>query len=103
MGKYYVESVQNNDYSLILGMTAFYGTSLVFCNMVVDILYGVIDPSSADRRKVGGSMGEMKIKDGNVACLSRGFRRSSRHMQNLADGHTITRDKFEMVGKNMKK
>lgn len=44
MGKYYVESVQNNDYSLILGMTAFYGTFLVFCNMLVDILYGVIDP-----------------------------------------------------------
>lgn len=44
MGKYYVESVQNNDYSLILGMTAFYGTFLVFCNMIVDILYGVIDP-----------------------------------------------------------
>ena len=65
MGKYYVESVQNNDYSLILGMTAFYGTFLVFCNMVVDILYGVIDPS-ADRWKVGGSMGEMKMKDGNV-------------------------------------
>ena len=44
MGKYYVESVQNNDYSLILGMTAFYGAFLVFCNMIVDILYGVIDP-----------------------------------------------------------
>ena len=50
MGKYYVESVQNNDYSLILGMTAFYGTFLVFCNMVVDILYGVIDP----RVRIGG-------------------------------------------------
>ena len=44
MGKYYVESVQNNDYSLILGMTAFYGTFLVFCNMIVDILYGIVDP-----------------------------------------------------------
>ena len=50
MGKYYVESVQNNDYSLILGMTAFYGTFLVFCNMIVDILYGVVDP----RIRVGG-------------------------------------------------
>ncbi len=50
MGKYYVESVQNNDYSLILGMTAFYGTFLVFCNMIVDILYGVIDP----RIRIGG-------------------------------------------------
>lgn len=44
MGKYYVESVQNSDYSLILGMTVFYGTFLVLCNMIVDILYGVIDP-----------------------------------------------------------
>ena len=50
MGKYYVESVQNNDYSLILGMTAFYGTFLVFCNMIMDILYGVIDP----RVRIGG-------------------------------------------------
>ena len=50
MGKYYVESVQNNDYSLILGMTAFYGTFLVFCNMIVDILYGIVDP----RVRIGG-------------------------------------------------
>ena len=44
MGKSYVESVQNNDYSLILGITVFFGAFLVFCNMVVDILYGIIDP-----------------------------------------------------------
>ena len=48
--RYYVESVQNNDYSLILGMTAFYGTFLVFCNMIVDILYGIVDP----RVRIGG-------------------------------------------------
>lgn len=44
MGKFYVQSVQNLDYSLILGMTIFYGTFLVLANMVVDILYGLIDP-----------------------------------------------------------
>ena len=44
MGKYYVESVSNNDYSLILGMTVFYGILLVVCNLIVDILYGVVDP-----------------------------------------------------------
>ncbi len=44
MGKYYVESVQNYDYSMILGMTVFYGTFLVLANMIVDILYGLIDP-----------------------------------------------------------
>ncbi len=44
MGKYYVQSVQNLDYSLVLGMTIFYGVFLVLANMIVDILYGVIDP-----------------------------------------------------------
>ncbi|WP_326908809.1 ABC transporter permease [Sedimentibacter sp. MB31-C6] len=44
MGKYYVQSVQNADYSLILGMTIFYGIFLVIANMIVDILYGLIDP-----------------------------------------------------------
>ncbi len=44
MGKYYVESVQNLDYSMILGQTVFYGIFLVFANMVVDIAYGFVDP-----------------------------------------------------------
>ena len=44
MGKYYVESVSNNDYSMVLGMTIFYGIFLVTCNLIVDILYGVADP-----------------------------------------------------------
>jgi oligopeptide transport system permease protein len=44
MGKYYVESVNNNDYSMILGMTLFYGIFLVTANLIVDILYGVADP-----------------------------------------------------------
>lgn len=44
MGKYYVESVSNNDYSMVLGMTVFYGVFLILCNLVVDILYGVADP-----------------------------------------------------------
>ena len=44
MGKYYVEGINNNDYSMILGMTVFYGIFLVFSNMIVDIVYGIIDP-----------------------------------------------------------
>ena len=44
MGRYYVESVTNNDYSMILGMTVFYGIFLVICNLIVDILYGLVDP-----------------------------------------------------------
>ena len=44
MGKFYVESVQNLDYTLILGMTVFYGIFLVAANLIVDILYGIVDP-----------------------------------------------------------
>ena len=43
MGKYYVESVSTNDYSMILGMTVFYGAFLIICNLIVDILYGIVD------------------------------------------------------------
>ena len=44
MGKYYVESVQNLDYSLVLGMTVFFVFFLILENLIVDILYGIIDP-----------------------------------------------------------
>lgn len=44
MGKYYVTSVQTLDYTLILGMTIFYGTFIVIANTIVDILYGFVDP-----------------------------------------------------------
>lgn len=44
MGKFYVQSVQNLDYSMVLGMTVFYGIFLVLANMIVDILYGFVDP-----------------------------------------------------------
>ena len=44
MGRHYVQSVSNNDYSMVLGMTVFYGIFLVFCNLIVDVLYGVADP-----------------------------------------------------------
>ena len=44
MGKFYVESVHDLDYTMVLGMTAFYGIFLVSANLVVDILYKVFDP-----------------------------------------------------------
>ena len=51
MGKYYVNGIQNLDYSQILGMTIFYGTFLILANFLVDIIYGFIDPRiRVDRR-----------------------------------------------------
>lgn len=44
MGKFYVQSVTTLDYPLILGMTVFYGIFLITANMIVDIVYGIVDP-----------------------------------------------------------
>ena len=44
MGRYYVESISGLDYTMVLGMTVFYGIFLVIANMIVDILYGLVDP-----------------------------------------------------------
>lgn len=44
LGRYFVGAVQQLDYTVIMGTTVFYGAFLVFMVIVVDIVYGVIDP-----------------------------------------------------------
>ncbi len=44
LGKHFVNAVNTLDYPLIMGLTIFYGTFLVVMNLIVDILYGVVDP-----------------------------------------------------------
>lgn len=44
MGKFFVLAIKENDYTLIAGTTLFYGAFLIFAVLVVDLLYGVIDP-----------------------------------------------------------
>jgi len=44
LGRYFVQAVQQLDYTVIMGTTVFYGSFLVFMVIVVDLLYGVIDP-----------------------------------------------------------
>lgn len=44
LGRYFVESIQARDYPLIMGTTVFLATFVVFMNLVVDILYKVVDP-----------------------------------------------------------
>lgn len=43
MGKYLVNAVKESDYTVILGMTAFYALVLVVVTFIVDILYVVVD------------------------------------------------------------
>ncbi|AEE96714.1 ABC transporter permease [Mahella australiensis] len=44
LGKHFVNSVNQNDYTLIMGLTLFYAILLIGMNFIVDIAYGFIDP-----------------------------------------------------------
>lgn len=44
MGKFFVTSMQNKDQTMILAVTLVYGVFLAAMNLIVDLLYGVIDP-----------------------------------------------------------
>ncbi len=51
LGRYYVMGIQNLDYPLISGLTIVFGTFLVAAQLLVDVLYGIVDP----RIRVAGS------------------------------------------------
>lgn len=44
LGQFFVRGALNRDYTLVLGIVIFYATLIVFLNLLVDVLYGVIDP-----------------------------------------------------------
>ncbi|TQR47046.1 ABC transporter permease [Paenibacillus popilliae] len=44
LGKIFVMSITNRDYSLIMGITMFYGVILMAARFLTDLAYGVIDP-----------------------------------------------------------
>jgi oligopeptide transport system permease protein len=44
LGQYFITSVIDRDYPLVMGMTLFYGAILISCNLMVDLAYGLIDP-----------------------------------------------------------
>lgn len=44
LGVAYINSITNNDYNVLMGLTVFYGGFFVLINLLTDILYGIIDP-----------------------------------------------------------
>ncbi|HTK98421.1 MAG TPA: ABC transporter permease [Pseudomonadales bacterium] len=44
LGRYFVQAVQQLDYTVIMGTTVFYGAFLVLMVIIVDLLYGFVDP-----------------------------------------------------------
>ncbi len=54
LGRYFVDSITNLDYPLIMGLTIFYGAFLVTMNLLVDVAYGLLDPRIRESGKKGG-------------------------------------------------
>ena len=44
LGQFFVRGALNRDYTLVLGIVVFYAALIVFLNLIVDVLYGAIDP-----------------------------------------------------------
>lgn len=44
LGQSFVRGALNRDYTLVLGIVVFYASLIVTLNLVVDVLYGIIDP-----------------------------------------------------------
>jgi oligopeptide transport system permease protein len=50
LGQWFINSITNRDYTVIMGITVFYSIILLSAIFIVDIIYGLIDP----RIKLGG-------------------------------------------------
>ncbi len=44
LGRYYVTSISNRDYTVMMGITIFYAAFVIMMNFLVDIVYVFIDP-----------------------------------------------------------
>lgn len=44
VGRYFVQGAINRDYTLVMGMVIFYAALILLFNLVVDLLYGWLDP-----------------------------------------------------------
>ena len=44
MGTLTINAAINRDYNMILALVIIYSSILIFCNLIVDIMYGFLDP-----------------------------------------------------------
>lgn len=44
LGRYFVQSISNRDYPVIMGTTIFLAAFVIIMNLIVDLLYKVVDP-----------------------------------------------------------
>jgi oligopeptide transport system permease protein len=44
IGRYFVQGALNRDYTLVMGVVIFYGSLIILLNLLVDLVYGLLDP-----------------------------------------------------------
>lgn len=50
IGRYFVTAISSRDYSVVMGITVLTSVVIVIANLIVDILYGILDPRTRDAR-----------------------------------------------------
>jgi ABC-type dipeptide/oligopeptide/nickel transport system permease component len=50
IGTYYVTAVEGRDYSVVMGLTVLLSLIIILANLIVDILYGFLDPRTREQR-----------------------------------------------------
>jgi ABC-type dipeptide/oligopeptide/nickel transport system permease component len=50
IGRYYVTAVSARDYSVVMGLTVLLSVIVIVANLLVDILYGILDPRTREAR-----------------------------------------------------
>ena len=50
IGRYYVTAVTSRDYSVVMGLTVLLSIIVILANLLVDVLYGILDPRTRDVR-----------------------------------------------------
>jgi ABC-type dipeptide/oligopeptide/nickel transport system permease component len=50
IGRYYVTAVSGRDYSVVMGLTVLLSIIVIIANLIVDVLYGILDPRTREAR-----------------------------------------------------
>jgi dipeptide transport system permease protein len=50
IGRYFVDAVAARDYSVVMGITVLAAIVVIVANLIVDILYGFLDPRTREAR-----------------------------------------------------
>jgi oligopeptide transport system permease protein len=44
MGRFFIQGAINRDYPLVLGIVVVYALAVILLNLIVDLMYGLLDP-----------------------------------------------------------